>query len=164
MKAKSFSRVQLFATPWTAAYQAPPSMGFSRQEYWNGVPSPSLAHTIITCILIGVGPQSHRSKLAIEEKTPWSTLGLQRRLILYTFPYPEPSMDSITLLPGLHCCTHSSTQTFFKCIDVPAPCQVLGKPWFVKVDMIPALVELQRSDRDRQKADNHKNVWDKIIT
>ena len=36
-----FSRVWLFATPWTAAYQAPPSMGFSRQEYWSGVPSPS---------------------------------------------------------------------------------------------------------------------------
>ena len=38
---KSLSRVQLFATPWTAAYQAPLSMGFSRQEYWSGVPSPS---------------------------------------------------------------------------------------------------------------------------
>ena len=36
-----FSRVWLLATPWTAAYQAPPSMGFSRQEYWTGVPSPS---------------------------------------------------------------------------------------------------------------------------
>ena len=35
-----FSRVQLFATPWTAAHQAPPSMGFSRQEYWSGVPLP----------------------------------------------------------------------------------------------------------------------------
>ena len=32
------SRVQLFATPWTVAYQAPPSMGFSRQEYWSGLP------------------------------------------------------------------------------------------------------------------------------
>ena len=40
-KGKLLSRVQLFATPWTAAYQAPPSMGFSRQEYWSGVPSPS---------------------------------------------------------------------------------------------------------------------------
>ena len=38
---KSFSRVQLFVTPWTAAYQAPPSMGFSRQEYWSGLPFPS---------------------------------------------------------------------------------------------------------------------------
>ena len=37
---KSLSCVQLFTTPWTAAYQAPPSMGFSRQEYWSGVPLP----------------------------------------------------------------------------------------------------------------------------
>ena len=36
MKVKSLSRVRLLATPWTAAYQAPPSMGFSRQEYWWG--------------------------------------------------------------------------------------------------------------------------------
>ena len=36
-----FSRVRLCATPWTAAFQAPPSMGFSRQEYWSGVPLPS---------------------------------------------------------------------------------------------------------------------------
>ena len=41
MKVKSLSRVQLLATPWTAAYQALPSMGFSRQEYWSGVPLPS---------------------------------------------------------------------------------------------------------------------------
>ena len=41
VKVKSFSRVRLSATPWTAAYQAPPSMGFSRQEYWSGVPLPS---------------------------------------------------------------------------------------------------------------------------
>ena len=38
---KSFSRVRLFVTPWTVAYQAPPSMGFSRQEYWGGLPFPS---------------------------------------------------------------------------------------------------------------------------
>ena len=38
---KSLSRVQLFVTPWTVAYQAPPSMGFSRQEYWSGLPFPS---------------------------------------------------------------------------------------------------------------------------
>ena len=38
---KWLSRVRLFATPWTVAYQAPPSMGFSRQEYWSGLPFPS---------------------------------------------------------------------------------------------------------------------------
>ena len=41
VKVKSLSRVQLLATPWTAAHQAPLSMGFSRQEYWSGVPLPS---------------------------------------------------------------------------------------------------------------------------
>ena len=41
VKVKSLSHARLFSTPWTAAYQAPPSMGFSRQEYWSGVPLPS---------------------------------------------------------------------------------------------------------------------------
>ena len=41
MKAKSLSRVRLLVTPWTVAHQVPPSMGFSRQEYWSGVPGPS---------------------------------------------------------------------------------------------------------------------------
>ena len=40
-KVKSLSRVRLFATPWTVAYQAPPSMVFSRQECWSGLPFPS---------------------------------------------------------------------------------------------------------------------------
>ena len=42
VKVKSLSCVRLFTTPWTAAYQVPPSMGFSRQEYWSGVSLPSL--------------------------------------------------------------------------------------------------------------------------
>ena len=41
VKVKSLSRVRLFATPWTVAYQASPSMGFSRQECWSGLPFPS---------------------------------------------------------------------------------------------------------------------------
>ena len=49
VKVKSLNRVRLFMTPWTAAYQAPPSKGFSRQEYWSGVPLPSP-----TVILVGV--------------------------------------------------------------------------------------------------------------
>ena len=46
VKVKSLSRVWLFMTTWTAAYQAPPSMGFSRQEYWSGVPLPSLGQRL----------------------------------------------------------------------------------------------------------------------
>ena len=53
MKVKSLSRVRLFETPWTAAYQAPLSIGFSRQEYWSGVPLPSPApcsESVETCL------------------------------------------------------------------------------------------------------------------
>ena len=46
VKVKSLSRVRLLATPWTAAHQAPPSMGFSRQEYWSRVPLPSPTNTL----------------------------------------------------------------------------------------------------------------------
>ena len=45
MKVKSLSRVRLLATPWTV--QASPSMGFSRQEYWSGVPLPSLQEYLV---------------------------------------------------------------------------------------------------------------------
>ena len=48
VKGKSLTRVRLLATPWTAAYQAPLSMGFSRQEYWSRVPLPSPIHTLLT--------------------------------------------------------------------------------------------------------------------
>ena len=51
VKVKSFSHVQLPATPWTVAFQAPPSMGFARQEYWSGVPLPSLEMTLALCII-----------------------------------------------------------------------------------------------------------------
>jgi len=53
VKVKSLSRVQLLATPWTAAYQGPPFMGFSRQEYWSGVPLPS-PNTSPTSLLLFV--------------------------------------------------------------------------------------------------------------
>ena len=49
-----FSHVQLFATPWTVAYQAPLSMGFSRHEYWNGLTFPSPGHLPIP----GIQPAS----------------------------------------------------------------------------------------------------------
>ena len=51
VKVKSLSRARLLATPWTAAHQAPLSMRFSRQEYWNGVPLPSpMLYKVQTCV------------------------------------------------------------------------------------------------------------------
>ena len=46
-KVKSLSCVQLLATPWTAAHQAPLSVGFSRQEYWSGLPLPSMTNLLL---------------------------------------------------------------------------------------------------------------------
>ena len=51
---KSLSPVQLLVTPWTAAHQAPPSTGFSRQEYWSGVPLPSPPSFLVTTNLFSV--------------------------------------------------------------------------------------------------------------
>ena len=48
VKGKSLSHVRLLATPWAATYQAPPSMGFSRQECWSGLQSPSLLHQLLS--------------------------------------------------------------------------------------------------------------------
>ena len=50
VKVKALSPIGLLATPWTAAYQAPPSMGFSRQEYWSGLPLPSPTEYLITVL------------------------------------------------------------------------------------------------------------------
>ena len=70
VKVKSLSRVRLLATPWIAAYQAPPSMGFSRQEYWSGMPSPSPScpsawGVIMTSCIISF--QEHQYPLLISE-------------------------------------------------------------------------------------------------
>ena len=64
VKVKSLSRVQLFDTPWTAAHQAPPSMGVSRQAYWSGVPLPYFSIyfytiTFVTLLLFCKLPLSH---------------------------------------------------------------------------------------------------------
>ena len=67
VKMKSLSRVLLLATPWTAAHQAPPSMGFSRQEYWSGVPLPSLGFQR-ELWPIGVGLESPSLSIAILNK------------------------------------------------------------------------------------------------
>ena len=86
VKVKSLSQVQLLVTPWTAAYQAPPSMRFSRQECWSGVPLPSLP-----CVCVYIYPnvlflwriliESYTSPFeSLEEsisRVPWPSVGLR---------------------------------------------------------------------------------------
>ena len=69
---KSLSRVQLFATPWTVAHQAPPSMGFSRQEYWSGLPFPSPEDLPNP----GIEPRSPALRAdALTSEPPWTRVG-----------------------------------------------------------------------------------------
>ena len=56
VKVKALSRVRLFATPWTTAYQAPPSVGFFRQEHWSGLPLPSLSVRARPCFVFCYPP------------------------------------------------------------------------------------------------------------
>ena len=82
VKVKLLSCVRLFATPWTAAYQAPLPMGFSRQEYWNGLPLPSpgivLRWNILTFLIV---PTSVLLQVGNTEMSAWSG-GVEVRCIL----------------------------------------------------------------------------------
>ena len=73
VKVKSLSQVRLFATPWTVAYQAPPSTGFSRQECWSGLPFPSPGHLPDP----GIEPGSHALQAdALPSEPPGKPLSL----------------------------------------------------------------------------------------
>ena len=87
VKGKSLSRVRLLATPWTAAYQAPPSMGFSRQEYWSGVPLPSPSPML----------ESDKAEKLIPTKS--RTSGKHARLVLLFVSPVETSWLELPVLP-----------------------------------------------------------------
>ena len=90
-KVKSLSRV--LATPWTTAYQAPPSMGFSRQEYWSRVPLPSL-RTIYTHMQISVYKMWNLSRI-VPKPVPCGLTELQiykRSLVGYS-PWSRKESD-----------------------------------------------------------------------
>ena len=139
VKVKLLHCVQLLVSPWTAAHQAPLSMGFSRQGYWSGVPSPS-------------PPQPWgRVTYAVPTKFPWLPLcrqvwpHLQSEVVTLLFsvtgPFPESSnirvVDSVTFRVWLlslaniwesrQCCCHSE---FFSCFDCSAddtPCSSIHR-------------------------------------
>ena len=77
VKVKLLSHVRLFVTTWTAAYQAPPSMGFSRQEYWSGVPLPSplkhipLLYWLCQSLSLGGSQQTGKFWKRWEYQTTW---------------------------------------------------------------------------------------------
>ena len=72
MKVKSLSRVRLLVTPWTAAHQAPRSMGIYRQEYWSGVPSPSPLNTLLHDLDNHNGVITHLEPDILERDDKWA--------------------------------------------------------------------------------------------
>ena len=86
-KVKLLSCVWLLATPWTAAYQAPPSMGFSRQEYWSGLPLPSPVH----------GSEKWKWSHSVGSDPQWPH-GLQPTRFLRPWDFPGKSTGV-----GCHC-------------------------------------------------------------
>jgi len=80
VKVKSLSCVRLLETPWTAAYQAPPSMGFSRQEYWSGLPFPSPMHE----------SEKWKWSRSVVSDSQWPH-GLQPTRLLCPWDFPGPS-------------------------------------------------------------------------
>ena len=95
VKGKSLSHAWLLATPWTAAYQAPPSMGFSRQEYWSGVPLPSPKFQACRKI----------SKL-IEWPLSVYTLWRNKILQIWVSISPSPFYQTVTAVLNLSCVYH----------------------------------------------------------
>ena len=83
VKVKSLSSVRLFATPWTIAYQAPPSMGFSSQEYWSGLPFPSPGYLPDP----GIEPRSPTFQADALTSEPPGNLSLPNITALLVQPY-----------------------------------------------------------------------------
>ena len=86
VKVKSLSHVRLFPTPWTVAYQAPPSMGFSRQEYWSGLPFLSPGDLSNPGVEPG-SPSFQADALTSEPLTPGKPLGSLSQTQLSTFHF-----------------------------------------------------------------------------
>jgi len=108
VKVKSLSCVQLFTTPWIATYQAPPSMGFSRQEYWSAVPlpSPCIYHISILfrAFLFMNGLHSTLWSSAVQYKT---ILLMNHYIHVYTLPQLANTIlwtfsDGLLFLPFEH--------------------------------------------------------------
>ena len=95
------SRVRLLATPWTAVYQAPPSMGFSRQEYWSGVPLPSLVLTLRSRPCPTLAPRSPPLLLGALGGDLAQTSGLEIPQALHCAPEESRGGDHTTAHPHL---------------------------------------------------------------
>ena len=94
VKVKSLSHVQLWATPWTSAYQALPSMGFSRQQYWSGVPLPSPRFMIRPCLNTERNWGGHLLPQCQKKKYSYKICDLKENLLVRYISTPVTSIFS----------------------------------------------------------------------
>ena len=104
VKVKLLSRIRLLVTPRTAAHQAPLSMGFSRQEYWSGVPSPWIwCYSVYVCVLSGSVMSDSFRPFGLEPVRllcPWDFSG---KKYWSWFPFPSPGNLSDPGIEPVHC-------------------------------------------------------------
>ena len=98
---KSLSLVRLVVTPWTAAYQAPPSMGFSRQEYWSGLPLPSPAMSYVDDTTL-MAESEEDLKILLkkgkeESEKPGLKLNIEETKIMVSSPISSWQIDGRTM-------------------------------------------------------------------
>ena len=116
MKVKLLCRVRLLATPWTAAHQAPLSMGFSRQEYWSGVPLPSL----IQCHYLIIKWSIHQDNATMLNTVQVSSFEFSRSVMSdslwpHESQHTRPPCPSPT--PGVHSDSRPSSQWCYPAIS-----------------------------------------------
>ena len=117
VKVKSLSRVQLSATPWPAAFQAPPSMGLFRQKYWSGVPLPSLKKTCGWLINTWKDAQHHLLLLLFSRQVVSNSsrpYGLQH----FRLPCPSPSPGVCPSSCPLHQWCHPTIIIFWESLII----------------------------------------------
>ena len=112
---KSLSRVRLLVTPWTAAYQAPPSMGFSRQEYWSGVPLPSPINMLGISELkwTGMGEFNSGDHYIYYGKRNGVALTVNKSLKCSTWVQSQKWLNNISLFPRQTIQYHSNPSLCF---------------------------------------------------
>ena len=114
-----FSHVRLLATPWTAAHQAPQSLGFSRQEYWSGLPLPSPMHE---------SEKSKRSRSVVSDSSQPQGLQPTRLLRPWDFPGKSTGVGCHFLLQGIFL-TQGLNPGLPRCRQTLCHLSHQGSPW-----------------------------------
>ena len=145
VKGKSLSRVRLFLTPWTAAYQAPLSMGFSRQEYWSGVPlpSPTSSYTLLKAnSLTNCSPVCTKGGSKWQKHADWDRLGAGRAIPLGNTK-PTLSREILFSLVNIFYLHHWGFWEFPKC---PPTSFLVTNIWKIRKDgsFIPQVIKTLR--------------------